>query len=371
MKMDTDQSREYLIAYMGKYFTDATFTNYIRTRLAGDFAYQMANALAAQGQPEALRAALVRLMDSDKGIAAATDEDLAGAATDPDCDRVVKEQAAAVAQARTALKGIAAPEQAQSVAFRSALNDLLHQIDIGDFTDSHGHSAKMLKPVQDAMALLAQAPASDALDAARAKGRAEALAILTQLDAEGGIDAYTGWSTPVSPEDEGSAYWDLPKLRELLHVDTVLADMKDAAEAEYWSYVGLRDEAERIHAAALIAHEELRDEVGQAINDAIATGAPSPDWCDSREIDRLADAAMLVLLTRSSHGQHERQKSVMEGERLNWVIEQAGLITQPHGRNFYAVNIVFDQAGEIDLDDKQKECRAAIDAAIAAREEQK
>ena len=33
-------------------------------------------------------------------------------------------------------------------------NALLHQIDIGDFIDSNGHSAKMLKPVHDLMKLL-------------------------------------------------------------------------------------------------------------------------------------------------------------------------------------------------------------------------
>jgi hypothetical protein len=33
-------------------------------------------------------------------------------------------------------------------------NALLHQIDIGDFVDSNGHSAKMLKPVHDLMKLL-------------------------------------------------------------------------------------------------------------------------------------------------------------------------------------------------------------------------
>jgi hypothetical protein len=36
----------------------------------------------------------------------------------------------------------------------TAANELLHQIDIGDFVDSHGHSAKMLKPVHDLMRLL-------------------------------------------------------------------------------------------------------------------------------------------------------------------------------------------------------------------------
>jgi len=33
-------------------------------------------------------------------------------------------------------------------------NALLHQIDINDFVDSHGHNAKMLKPVHDLMQAL-------------------------------------------------------------------------------------------------------------------------------------------------------------------------------------------------------------------------
>ncbi|HMM72435.1 MAG TPA: hypothetical protein PKC22_09490 [Rhodocyclaceae bacterium] len=37
---------------------------------------------------------------------------------------------------------------------REAVNALLHQIDIGDFVDSHGHSAKMLKATHDLMALM-------------------------------------------------------------------------------------------------------------------------------------------------------------------------------------------------------------------------
>lgn len=39
-------------------------------------------------------------------------------------------------------------------ALRAATNALLHQIDIGDFVDSHGHSAKMLKPAHDLMRTL-------------------------------------------------------------------------------------------------------------------------------------------------------------------------------------------------------------------------
>ena len=39
-------------------------------------------------------------------------------------------------------------------------------------------------------------------------------------------------------------------------------------------------------------HDNLRDQIGQALNDAIASGAPQADYCDSREVDRLADAVM-------------------------------------------------------------------------------
>jgi hypothetical protein len=42
-------------------------------------------------------------------------------------------------------------------------------------------------------------------------------------------------------------------------------------------------------------HDNLRDLIGQAISDEIAAGAEQPDWCDSREIDRLAGAVIAVL----------------------------------------------------------------------------
>lgn len=41
---------------------------------------------------------------------------------------------------------------------RAAVNVLLRQIDIGDFVDSHGHSAKMLQPVHKLMKLLSEDP---------------------------------------------------------------------------------------------------------------------------------------------------------------------------------------------------------------------
>lgn len=48
------------------------------------------------------------------------------------------------------------PASAKPLPLTDDVNALLHQIDIGDFVDSNGHSAKMLKPVQDLMKLLGE-----------------------------------------------------------------------------------------------------------------------------------------------------------------------------------------------------------------------
>jgi hypothetical protein len=80
---------------------------------------------------------------------------------------------------------------------------------------------------------------------ARAEGRAEALEILIGLDAEAGLNFYTGWGTSGAPDDEGSPHWEIEKLRELFHVDDELHNLFDRAESMYWEYMGNRDEAER------------------------------------------------------------------------------------------------------------------------------
>jgi hypothetical protein len=81
--------------------------------------------------------------------------------------------------------------------------------------------------------------------AARAEGRAEAVEILSDLCPETGIDDYIGWSNPVGPEDEGSSYWKLDKLRELFKCDDKLHNLFDRAESMYWRAKGEKDEAER------------------------------------------------------------------------------------------------------------------------------
>ena len=63
------------------------------------------------------------------------------------------------------LAGIEAQQVAVPNGLADATNALLHQIDIGDFVDSHGHSAKMLQPVHKLMTLLAAAPQPPQADA--------------------------------------------------------------------------------------------------------------------------------------------------------------------------------------------------------------
>lgn len=42
---DSDEAREYLKKFMNSYFSDKTFGKYIDTKLAGDFVFQLANAI--------------------------------------------------------------------------------------------------------------------------------------------------------------------------------------------------------------------------------------------------------------------------------------------------------------------------------------
>jgi hypothetical protein len=39
------ESKEYLIAFMNRFFKDKSFTRYIRFKLAGDFAFNLADAI--------------------------------------------------------------------------------------------------------------------------------------------------------------------------------------------------------------------------------------------------------------------------------------------------------------------------------------
>ena len=57
-RLDTEQSREYLVRFIEQHFTDKTYHHYIRpartgNNLAGDFAWQMARALCMITAPAA------------------------------------------------------------------------------------------------------------------------------------------------------------------------------------------------------------------------------------------------------------------------------------------------------------------------------
>lgn len=66
-------------------------------------------------------------------------------------------------------------------------------------------------------------------------------------------------------------------------------------EISYSQYVAITEEGAPAPAEPL--HDNLRDRIGQALADEMQSmGDPREvDWCDSREIDRLADAVMAVL----------------------------------------------------------------------------
>jgi hypothetical protein len=69
-------------------------------------------------------------------------------------------------------------------------------------------------------------------------------------------------------------------------------------------------------------HDSLRDLIGQAISDEIAAGAEQPDWCDSREIDRLADAVMAVLSKRRTTLSPERRTALDDAAKTGATVAE-------------------------------------------------
>lgn len=84
----------------------------------------------------------------------------------------VSEVRAAVLSRIAELERELAAAQAREKVLHSLSNELLHQIDINDFTDSHGHSAKMLKAVHDLMKYNTQPTDDTALNNLLAEGQA-------------------------------------------------------------------------------------------------------------------------------------------------------------------------------------------------------
>lgn len=150
------------------------------------------------------------------------------------------------------------------------------------------------------MSNLPETPAMADILKARAEGRAEALQILIGLDAESGIGEYTGWSNPVSAEDEGSAYWEVEKLRDLFRVDDALCNLFDRAEAMYWEAEGHRDEAK--HATNFAANMYNSGKVRDALCDAgrhdlvaqMCSTAPAGDTSDQERIAMLLEVIATV-----------------------------------------------------------------------------
>lgn len=71
---------------------------------------------------------------------------------------------------------------------------------------------------------------------ARADGRAEAVMLIMGMCPDDALGDLTGYSHPVGPEDEGSAYWDEAKLRAAFKCDDKLFGMEARMEKAYWEY---------------------------------------------------------------------------------------------------------------------------------------
>lgn len=79
------RARNYLIDLMRVHFTDTTFEDYIEHRLAGDFAYQIANAFARQADELAMTRSELNSMDADENRNDEAWEHLAAAIHYPKC----------------------------------------------------------------------------------------------------------------------------------------------------------------------------------------------------------------------------------------------------------------------------------------------
>ena len=161
-------------------------------------------------------------------------------------------------------------------------------------------------------------------ESGRKQGRAEALTILMQIEPECGIDEYIGWRNSGAPEDEGSAYWNELKLRELFAVDGMLADMMDKAEGEYWRYLGMKDEAE--HAKNFAANMHNSGKVREVLSKAgefdlmgqLCGTAAVPAAGVQGDVQIVADANKYQFLKAHSFNATRRG---FDGPYVSWTLE--------------------------------------------------
>lgn len=99
---------------------------------------------------------------------------------------------------------------------------------------------------------------------ARAQGRAEALAMLLQVDPDTFCSEYIvdGGSLPSGDRSED---WDSDKLRGLFRANDTVWSLLQAAQGEYWHNLSLREEAERNYARSKEADPLQRAGVGKPV----------------------------------------------------------------------------------------------------------
>ncbi|MAX33716.1 MAG: hypothetical protein CME72_11710 [Halomonadaceae bacterium] len=173
---------------------------------------------------------------------------------------------AAILRAQRAEDGeqaLAAHVEAQATEL-SACQSVLYQLARdGEVTPQYADDAKRV---------LAQKPPTSLAQRDTEKvrqGRAEALAIIMELDAEEGLDDYIT-SRPIGDTGDYGFEWEKDKLAALLHTDDSVWSLQSQADGEYWHNLGLREHFEQFR-ERLIA--EKQDE---AVSAACAAAMPGP-----------------------------------------------------------------------------------------------
>ncbi|WP_046427849.1 hypothetical protein [Burkholderia vietnamiensis] len=169
--------------------------------------------------------------------------------------------------------------------------------------------------------------------AARAQGRAEALALLLDIDTDTFCSEYIvdGGSLPSGDRNEG---WDASRLKALFRADDTAYSLMQAAEGEYWSNLALREEADRNYALSKSVANTPVIEAARSLTTAYRDGALSAHHVSELELaianqryELLDSGANLAALPPTFEGKHVSLKQ--KGAKLFLTLELDGVEGAP------------------------------------------
>lgn len=169
--------------------------------------------------------------------------------------------------------------------------------------------------------------------AARTQGRAEALALLLDVDTDTFCSEYIvdGGSLPSGDRNEG---WDESRLKALFRADDTAYSLMQAAEGEYWSNLALREEADRNYALSKSVANTPVIEAARSLTTAYRDGALSAHHVSELELaianqryELLDSGANLAALPPTFKGKHVSLKQ--KGAKLFLTLELDGVEGAP------------------------------------------